>query len=107
VCLGTDSHTTMVNGLGVLASGSSMSVSATRNAVRERLSGTRSCGRRGPASDGTTVDRSSSTCSVYRRGRSGSCHRPCSLAYASTSATNSALRPVKRRYRGVSSSMGK
>lgn len=37
----------------------------------------------------------------------GSSHRPCALAYASTSAICSSSRPVSRRYDRVSSSMGK
>ena len=48
-------------------------------------------------SDGTTVDRSRASSSEYRAWRPGSCHSPCSLAYASTSATCSAGRPVSRR----------
>ena len=54
----------------------------------------RSCGRFGPAIDGTTVDRSSSRYSEYSASWPVSCQRPCSLAYASTSATCSAGRPV-------------
>ena len=49
------------------------------------------------AIDGTTVDRSSCTCSEYLAGWLGSCHRPCSRAYASTRATCPAGRPVSRR----------
>ena len=69
--------------------------------------GTRSCGRRGPASDGSTEERSRSTTCEYVAGSSGSCQSAFSLQYASTSATRSAERPVRRRYRSVSSSTGK
>src|SRR5215472_11049726 len=61
--------------------------SASRNDVFASASATRSCGRFGPASDGTTVDRSRVSSSEYRAVWPGSCHRPCCLAYASTSAT--------------------
>ncbi len=67
----------------------------------------RSCGRFGPAMEGTTVDRSSSMYSEKTGSRDGSCQSPCSLAYDSTSATCSALRPVSLRYFTVSSSIGK
>ena len=68
----------------------------------------RSCGRLGPAIAGTTVDRSSSSVSVNTgSGVSLVRNRPCSLAYASTSATVSSSRLVKRRYLIVSSSIGK
>ncbi|SLH84918.1 Uncharacterised protein [Mycobacteroides abscessus subsp. abscessus] len=40
----------------------------------------RSCGRFGPAIEGTTVLRSSSRYSEYSGSKSGLCHRPCSLA---------------------------
>ena len=69
--------------------------------------GTRSCGRRGPASDGSTEERSSSTICEYVAGSSGSCQSAFSLQYASTSAIRSGERPVSRRYRSVSSSTGK
>ena len=82
-----------------------------RERVEERplgvASGTRSCGRRGPASDGSTDERSSSTTCEYVAGSSGSCQSAFSLQYASTSAIRSAERPVSRRYRSVSSSTGK
>ncbi len=78
-------------------SSSTYEPSAARKAVLASASATRSCGRFGPASDGTMVDRSSDSSSEYRAGRRGSCHRPCSLAYASISATRSAGRPVSRR----------
>src|SRR5581483_1491742 len=82
--------------------------SASANIALESVSGTRSWGRAGPAMDGTTVDRSSSRCSEYTgSGDDSSSHMPCSLAYASTSATCSAGRPVNSRYRSVSRSMGK
>src|SRR6266566_7443731 len=70
--------------------------SASRNAVLASVSATRSCGRFGPATDGTIVDRSRDSSSEYRACCPLSCHRPCSLAYASTSATRSAGRPVSR-----------
>ena len=62
-----------------------------------RSSGTRSWGREGPARDGTTVARSSSTVSLKRGSTEGSCHMPCSLVYASTSATSASVRPLRRR----------
>ena len=58
----------------------------------------RSCGRFGPAMDGTTVERSSSSFSEKSGSAAGSSQRPCSLAYASTSATCCSSRPVRRRY---------
>ena len=63
----------------------------------ESVSEMRSCGRLGPAIDGTTVDRSSSIFSEKRGVSEGSCHRPCFFAYCSTSATASSLRPVRRK----------
>src|SRR5690348_7128400 len=71
--------------------------SASRNDVFASASATRSCGRLGPASDGTTVDRSSPSSSEYLAVWPGSYHSPCSLAYASTSAICCAGRPVSRR----------
>ena len=66
------------------------SFSAMRNAACASVSVTRSCGRLGPASDGTTVPRSSSMRSEYAGSTElSSCHSPCSRAYASTSATSS------------------
>src|ERR1035441_6460892 len=70
---------------------------AARHAGIASASAPRSCGRFGPAIDGTTVDRSSSTSSEYLAVWPGSCQSPCSLAYASTRATCSAGRPVSRR----------
>ena len=67
----------------------------------------RSCGRFGPAMDGTTVDRSRLSSSEYRISRVGSCQRPCSLAYATTRASCCPLRPVSLRYAMVSASIGK
>src|SRR5688572_8505849 len=43
-------------------------------------SGTRSCGRRGPATEGSTVARSSSSIASKSGPGPGSRHRPCSLA---------------------------
>src|SRR6185312_7842822 len=71
-------------------------------------SGTRSCGRFGPATLGSILLRSSSTtCEYDASGVFALWNRPCSLQYASTSETWSALRPVMRRYLSVSSSTGK
>ena len=68
----------------------------------------RSCGRVGPAIDGSTVARSSSIVAVYRAsGVAGSWNIPCSRQYASTRAICSSDRPVWRRYRSVSASTGK
>src|SRR5919202_1963883 len=69
--------------------------------------GTRSCGRRGPASDGSTSPRSSSTTCEYSGWCCSSCQSEFSLQYVSTSASRSSLRPVRRRYLSVSSSTGK
>ncbi len=61
-------------------------------------SGTRSCGRRGPAMLGSTVERSSSMVSVKcGSGVSSVRKSPCAFVYASTSATCSSRRPVRRR----------
>src|SRR5262245_31840646 len=56
--------------------------SASRNDCLASMSATRSCGRFGPASDGSTVARSSSNFWLYLVPSSdaGSCQRPCSLA---------------------------
>ena len=55
-------------------------------------SGTRSCGRFGPASDGSTSPRSSSSVSVNTgSGVSASRYSPCALAYFSTSAMRALL----------------
>ncbi len=79
---------------------------SSRNDSRSARSATRSGGRRGPATLGSTVDRSSSSVSSKSGPGPGQRHRPCSLAYASTRATSSASRPVSRRYASVSSSTG-
>jgi hypothetical protein len=51
------------------------------NLAADSVSSTRSCGRLGPASDGSTDDRSSSRVSVkVGSATPGSHHRPCSLA---------------------------
>src|SRR5207248_2082908 len=60
-----------------------------------------------PWSTEVFVPSSSVSSSEYRACTAGSCHRPCSLAYASTSATCSGERPVSRRYASVSPSIGK
>ncbi len=67
----------------------------------------RSCGRFGPAIEGTTVERSSSMYSLNAGSMSASCQSACSFAYASTSATDCSSRPVRRRYSRVTSSIGK
>ena len=53
--------------------------SAAEKALRASRSGIRSCGRRGPAIDGSTVERSSSTTCEYVGCSSGSCQSPFSL----------------------------
>src|SRR5579863_3928968 len=60
--------------------------SARRKAFPAPASDTRSCGREGPARLGTIVARSRSTVSVYCGSTDGSCQRPCSFEYTSTSA---------------------
>ncbi len=57
------------------------------------VSSTRSCGRFGPASDGLHVGQIQFQRGGERRRAacSSSCHRPCALAYASTSAICSSL----------------
>ena len=77
------------------------------NAAFESDSEMRSCGRFGPAMEGTTVDKSSSMFSEKRGDTSGLCQRPCSFAYWRTNSTCSVLRPVRVKYRNVSSSIGK
>ena len=62
------------------ASAVSAACSSERNPAFARSSGTRCCGRLGPARDGTTDARSSSTNSEYRATSAGSCQSPCSLA---------------------------
>ena len=65
-------------------------------ASRRSPSRMRSCGRRGPATLGATLARSSSSVSSNSGAAPGRRHRPCSRAYASTSGTRSS-RPVRRR----------
>src|SRR5262245_1181340 len=87
-------------------SGSSRLRNAPTNEVHTFPSGTRSCGRLGPATEGSTADRSSSTTSLkLGSGEPSVRYRPCSLAYRSTRSTRSP-RPVVDRYRSVSSSTG-
>jgi hypothetical protein len=75
-----------------------MSSSASRNDALASVSETRSCGRLGPASDGTTSPRSSSSVSEYvASSLSSSCHMPCARAYVSTRSTCSAGRPENSR----------
>ena len=72
------------------------------------LSATRSCGRLGPATVGSTVPRSS--CSVSVNAGSGVAsvrNSPCSLLYASTNAICSCGRAVNCKYASVSASTGK
>ena len=66
-------------------------------AVCAFVSSMRSCGRLGPAMEGTTVLRSSSMYSLKTGSTLGSCHMVCMREYASTSATCSSERPVRRR----------
>ena len=74
------------------------SASAFVQASFASANATRSCGRLGPAMLGTTEPRSSSSVSEYvASGLSAVWNMPCSLAYASTRATCSSLRPVSRR----------
>ena len=83
---------------GASALSPASSASASCQASFDSRSSTRSCGRRGPASDGSTSPMSSS--SIAEKLGSGVASvrkRPCSLQYASTSATCSSSRPVKRR----------
>src|SRR6476646_4979827 len=54
--------------------------STLRKEVLASVSAMRSCGRFGPAIEGTTVERSSSRYSEYVGSTEASCHRPCSLA---------------------------
>ena len=56
------------------------------NASLESESSMRSCGRFGPAIDGTIVARSSSSVSENLGDLSGLCQRPTRFAYSSTSA---------------------
>ncbi|CAB4755744.1 unannotated protein [freshwater metagenome] len=57
----------------------------------------RSCGRFGPAMEGTIVARSNSKVSEYLGALFGLCQIPMRFAYSSTRANCSALRPVKDR----------
>ena len=87
-------------------SGSIRSRNASMNDSHTPVSGTRSCGRLGPAIDGSTLDRSRSRTSLNTGSGSASVRNsPCSFAYRSTRSTRSS-RPVNRRYRSVSSSTG-
>ena len=91
----------------VLPRSSSRSSHTARKRSCTPSSGMRSCGLEGPASERPTELRSSSITSAYlRAGASGSFQNPCAFAYASTSATCSSLRPVRRRYASVASSTG-
>ena len=67
----------------------------------------RSCGRLGPAIDGTTVARSNSNLSEKRGVADGSCQSPFTFAYFSTNSICSLVLPVNFKYRIVSSSIGK
>src|SRR6185503_19574366 len=78
-----------------------------RKFSRSAVSGTRSWGRFGPATEGSTLARSSVRRSSKAGVWPGRRHRPWALAYASTSRIRSSDRPVRRRYAIVSSSIGK
>ncbi len=68
------------------------------NAAGAAVSGTRSCGRLGPATLGSTAERSISITAVNSAGGvAASRHNPCALQYASTRATCASSRPVNRR----------
>ena len=95
-----------------------ISISASRPAVSSRPagfqeprvfdSGMRSCGLRGPATQGSTPPRSSSSTSEYSVSPPWSeRNSPCSLQYLSTRSTSSCVRPVSLRYASVFSSTGK
>ena len=78
-------------------SGSPLSSNAAMNESHTSGSGTRSCGRFGPATEGTTADRSSSSTSENVGSGSPSRRKsPCSFAYRSTRSTT-ASRPVNER----------
>ena len=78
----------------------SYAVLASTNAIR-------SCGRFGPAIEGTIAVKSNSNFSENLGSAAGSCHKPFTRAYFSTSSNCSALRPVNFKYRMLSSSIGK
>src|SRR6478736_4666014 len=59
---------------------STYSGSTLRKDVLASVSAMRSCGRFGPAMEGTTVERSSSRYSEYFGSTVASCHRPCAVA---------------------------
>ncbi len=83
----------------VLAGGSGRSDGSVfaNDCLRSRR-GTRSCGRRGPATEGSIVPRSSfSTVAKSGSGEVALWNRPWSFMYASTIATRSSVRPLKRR----------
>ena len=63
-----------------LAGTPTVSGKAARKLSSRPDSATRSCGRRGPASDGSTVPRSSSSSASNSGPSPGSRHRPCALA---------------------------
>ena len=78
-------------------SGSTWSRKAARNDAQTSARGTRSCGRFGPATEGSIAARSSSTTSEKRGSGSPSArNNPCSFVYRSTRSTRSP-RPVKVR----------
>ena len=82
--------------------------SAAAKPCLDSASSTRSCGRFGPASDGSTLEMSSSRVSVNTgSGVDFVRHMPWALAYFSTSSTRLPLRPVSSRYSIVSESIGK
>ena len=84
------------------------SLSASRHAALAPRSGTRSCGRLGPARLGSTEPRSSSRWSLNSgSGMSAALKSPCARVYAATRATRAGSRAVSLRYASVSSSTGK
>src|SRR2546430_5243049 len=73
---------------------------ASRNACPTARNATRSCGRRGPARLGSTVERSRDSVSEYTgSGALGEWNSPCAFMYASTSATRSEERRVGKECR--------
>ena len=67
----------------------------------------RSCGRLGPAIEGTMVSRFNSSFSENLGDAAGSCQSPLTFAYRSTNSSCSADLPVSFKYLIVSSSIGK
>ena len=100
------SATAVASPLGALAARCALYASAY--IAFDLESGTRSCGRLGPARLGTTCPKSSSSVSVKTGSGVASVRKsPCALVYASTKATCSGERPESVRYLSVSASTGK